>query len=252
MQVHSFHFKRIEIGLIEGEKAMFAEFLVIILKIFISIGAWIVIEQIVKNFNKKNLKEASRFTTIIYDIYAICGGLILAIWEYFSIGIIFTNVNPIPSFYCAGLLGYLLYNISKPLTRKYPEVFFHHIFVGGILIIALVWGYPSVILPFWFLIELNELFAQIRYLSRNSKKAVLAIQMEYYIRVFNLCWVTLLAVAGHVVKWHSEAPILITGLYWLISYYLVGMYIYEVGNFRKRSQKWIKSKDNQTKIIQKV
>jgi hypothetical protein len=75
--------------------------------------AWRGVEWIVFRFVRQKY-NAPRYVTLIYDVLAVGGGIALA-----------------------------LYNLFTPLTRRHREVGLHHAFVGGILFIAIAWGYPA-------------------------------------------------------------------------------------------------------------
>jgi hypothetical protein len=113
----------------------------------------------------------------------------------------------------------------------------HHAFVGGVLFIAVVWGYPGTILPLWLLVELSEIVAQMRHFARDTKWAGLTIRLEYWVRVFKLIALSPLLVLMHLVPWYQAAPLPIAAIYFGVVYYLFGMYIYELGQSKKRAAK---------------
>lgn len=115
------------------------------------------------------------------------------------------------------------------------EVWLHHAFVGGVLFIAIVWGYPSTILPLWLLVELSELIAQLRYFARDTRWAAFTVRLEYWTRLIKLILLTPLVILAHVVPWYHAAPIGVAVIYLLLAYYLMWMYVYEVRQSRQRA-----------------
>jgi hypothetical protein len=214
------------------------DFLFLILSVPIFALAWRGGEWIVFQFIRKK-QNAPRYVTLIYDVLAVGGGIVLAAAQVGTVGIAFVNVEPnsIGDLFFISLIGYLVYNLFTPLTRRHREVWLHHAFVGGVLFIAIVWGYPSTLLPLWLLVELSELIAQMRYFARETKWATLTIRLEYWVRVFKLIALTPLVVLAHVIPWYRDAPICVAAIYFALGYYLMAMYVYELGQSRKRAEK---------------
>lgn len=212
------------------------DFLFLILSLPFLALLWRGVEMVVSQFvcQKHN---APRYVTLIYDVLAVGGGIVLALSQVWTVGIAFVNVEP----YSAGdlffitLSGYLVYNLFTPLTRRHREVFLHHAFVGGVLFIAIVWGYPSTLLPLWLLVELSELIAQMRYFARDTNWASLTVRLEYWVRVFKLIALTPLVILAHLIPWYQTAPLPVAVIYFVLGYYLLAMYIYEVRQSQKRT-----------------
>lgn len=183
-----------------------------------------------------NRKDAPRYVTLIYDVYAVGGGIVLALTQIWTVGITYVQVPPHSpaDLFFISLCGYLVYNLFTPLTRRHREVWLHHAFVGGVLVIAIVWGYPSTILPLWLLVELSELIAQTRYFARNTPWAPATVQLEYWTRVVKLILLAPLVVLAHLIPWYKNAPLPVAVIYFGLAYYLLVMYIYELGVSRKR------------------
>lgn len=183
-----------------------------------------------------NRKDAPRYVTLIYDVYAVGGGVVLALTQIRTVGISFVQPPPHSpeDLFFISLCAYLVYNLFTPLARRHREVWLHHAFVGGVLVIAIVWGYPSTILPLWLLVELSELVAQARYFARNTQWAPATVHLEYWTRVVKLILLAPLVVLAHWIPWYRDAPLPVAAIYFGLMYYLLGMYIYEVGVSRKR------------------
>jgi hypothetical protein len=194
---------------------------------------WIVFQLVRQKHN------APRYVTLIYDVLAVGGGIVLALSQVWTVGIAFVNVEPysLGDLFFISLIGYLVYNLFAPLTRRHREVLLHHAFVIGVLFIAIVWGYPSTVLPLWLLVELSEMVAQMRHFARETKWAALTIRLEYWVRLFKLIALSPLAVLMHLVPWYQTAPLAIAAIYFGVVYYLFGMYIYELGQSKKRAAK---------------
>jgi hypothetical protein len=215
-----------------------SDLLFLILSLPLFALAWRGIEWMVSQFVRQKY-NVPRHVTLIYDVLAVVGGILLALSQIGTVGIAFVNVEP----YSVGdllfitLSGYLIYNLFTPLTRRHREVWLHHAFVGGILFIAIVWGYPSTLLPLWLLVELTELIAQLRYFARDTKWSMLTIKLEYWVRAVKLIALTPLFILGHVIPWYWNAPMWVAAIYILLAYYLMAMYVYELGQSRKRIMK---------------
>ena len=212
------------------------DFLFLVLSLPVFALAWRGVEWIVFQFAREK-HNAPRYVTLMYDVLAVGGGVVLAVTQVGTIGIAFVNVEPysVGDLFFITLSGYLVYNLFTPLTRRHREVWLHHAFVGGILFIAIVWGYPSTLLPLWLLVELSEFIAQMRYFARDTKWSALAIRFEYWTRVVKLIALTPLFVAAHVFPWYWNAPMWVAAIYIGLGYYLMAMYVYELGQSRKRA-----------------
>ena len=214
------------------------DFLFLILSLPFFALAWRGVEWIVCRFVRQK-HNAPRYVTLIYDVLAVGGGIVLALSQMWTVGIAFVNVEPysVGDLFFIALSGYLVYNLFTPLTRRHREVWLHHAFVGGILFVAIVWGYPSTLLPLWLLVELSELIAQMRYFARDTKWSALTIRLEYWVRVFKLIALTPLVVLAHWIPWYQTAPLPVAAIYFILAYYLLGMYLYEVRQSQKRAEK---------------
>jgi len=212
------------------------DFLFLVLSLPLFALAWRGVEWIVHQFVRTK-HNAPRYVTLMYDVLAVGGGIALALSQVGTVGIAFVNVAPysVGDLFFISLSGYLVYNLFTPLTRRHREVWLHHLFVGGMLFIAIVWGYPSTILPLWLLVELSELIAQMRYFARDTKWATFTIWLEYWTRVVKLILLTPLVILAHVVPWYRDAPIWIAAIYFALAYYLMWMYIYEARLSHKRA-----------------
>lgn len=214
------------------------DFFFLILSLPMFALAWRGVEWIMGQFIREK-HNAPRYVTLMYDVLAVGGGIVLSLSQVGTVGIAFVNVEPysIGDLFFIALIGYLVYNWFTPLTQRHREVLLHHAFVGGTLFIAIVWGYPSTILPLWLLVELSEMIAQMRYFARDTKWAALTIRLEYWVRVFKLIALSPLLVLLHLVPWYQTAPFPIAAIYFGVVYYLLGMYIYELGQSKKRAAK---------------
>jgi hypothetical protein len=212
------------------------DFIFLLLSMPIFALAWRGVEWIVFQ-RARDKSNAPRYVTLMYDVLAVSGGIVLALSQVWTVGIAFVNVEPysLGDLFFISLIGYLVYNLFTPLTRRHREVWLHHAFVGGILFIAIVWGYPSTILPLWLLVELSEMVAQMRHFARDTQWAALTIKLEYWVRVFKLIALTPLFIAMHFIAWHRDAPIWVAAIYFIVAYYLMWMYIYELGLSKKRA-----------------
>ena len=205
------------------------DFLFLILSLPVFALAWRGIEWIVFQFVRQK-HNAPRYVTLIYDVLAVGGGIVLALAQMGTVGIAFVNVEPHSSgdLFFIALIGYLVYNLFTPLTRRHREVWLHHAFVGGVLFIAIVWGYPSTVLPLWLLVELTELVAQLRYFMQGTRWERLGIRFEYWVRVAKLVALAPLFGLAHLIPWYRAAPLWVAVVYFVLAYYLMWMYIYEV------------------------
>lgn len=214
-----------------------SDFLFLILSAPLFALAWRGIEWLVFQFVRTK-PNAPRYVTLIYDVLAVAGGIVLALSQIWTVGIAFVNVEPysIGDLFFISLIGYFVYNLFTPLTRRHREVILHHILVGGILFVAIVWGYPSTAFPLWLLVELTEMVAQLRYFARDTHWSRLAIQLEYWVRIVKLIALTPLFVLLHIIPWYQGAPLWVAAIYIILVYYLMWMYLYELGQSRKRVQ----------------
>jgi hypothetical protein len=200
--------------------------------------AWRGVEWIMGQFIREK-HNAPRYVTLMYDVLAVGGGIVLSLSQVGTVGIAFVQPAPYSTgdLFFISLIGYLVYNLFAPLTHRHREVWLHHAFVGGVLFIAIVWGYPSTILPLWLLVELSELIAQTRYFARDTKWAALTIRIEYWTRVVKLILLTPLVILAHAIPWYRDAPLWVAAIYFLLAYYLFAMYIYELRQSKKRAVK---------------
>ncbi|MBI5033203.1 MAG: hypothetical protein HZB51_22010 [Chloroflexi bacterium] len=215
------------------------DFLFLVLSLPFFALAWRGVEWIVFQFVRPK-HNAPRYVTLIYDVLAVGGGIVLALAQIGTVGIAFVNVEPysIGDLFFIALIGYLVYNLFTPLTRRHREVWLHHAFVGGILFIAIVWGYPSTVLPLWLLVELTELVAQMRYFMQGTRWERFGIRFEYWVRVVKLFALAPLFGLAHLIPWYRDAPLWVAAIYFLLAYYLMWMYIYEVRLSYKRATQW--------------
>ena len=213
------------------------DFLFLILSLPFFALVWRGGEWIIFRFIRKK-QDAPRYVTLTYDVLAVGGGIALAASQVGTVGIAFVNVEPysIGDLFFIALIGYLVYNLFTPLTRRHREVWLHHALVGGILFIAIVWGYPSTLLPLWLMIELTELIAQMRYFAQHTRWENFGIRLEYWVRVFKLIALTPLVVLAHTTPWYRAAPLWVAAIYFALGYYLMAMYIYELGQSKKRAE----------------
>jgi hypothetical protein len=212
------------------------DFLFLVASLPIFALAWRGVEWIAYQFAREK-HNAPRYVTLMYDVLAVSGGIVLALSQVWTVGIAFVNVEPysLGDLFFISLIGYLVYNLFTPLTRRHREVWLHHAFVGGILFIAIVWGYPSTVLPLWLLVELSELIAQMRYFMQHTCWEQFGIRLEYWVRAIKLIALMPLFVLAHIVPWYRDAPIWVAAIYFLVMYYLTWMYIYELGLSKKRA-----------------
>ena len=212
------------------------DFIFLLLSMPIFALAWRGVEWIVFQFVRAK-HNAPRYVTLMYDVLAVGGGIALAWAQVGSVGIAFVQPAPYSKsdLFFIALSGYLVYNLFTPLTRRHREVWLHHAFVGGILFIAIVSGYPSTLLPLWLLVELSELIAQMRYFARATKWSAFTIQLEYWTRLFKLIALAPLFGLAHLTPWYRDAPFWIAAIYFGVMYYLMAMYVYELGQSKKRA-----------------
>lgn len=211
------------------------DFLFLVLSLPVFALAWRCVEWLVSRCARAP-HNAPRYVTLLYDVLAVSGGIVLAFSQVWTVGIAFVNVEPysVGDLFFISLIGYLVYNFGTPLTRRHREVSLHHVLVGGVLIIAIVWGYPSMILPLWLLVELTELVAQMRYFMQHTRWEQFGVRLEYWVRVVKLIALIPVLAFAHSVPWYWDAPLWVAAIYFALMYYLMWMYIYEVRLSAKR------------------